>query len=158
MNMITKLERKEVQAGVCCHCSPYPFTPLTMTTAIAFLPKILPDGLDAVCRDAWRHLADTLRAMFVSLHVHDHPPHGAFHPEPDAPFPHLLLLITAETDEEVDRALNEHAADIEAITLSYRVIAQTRETIGDVLASDQEAYVSAHGGNAGPNFSGAFIR
>ena len=120
--------------------SRYLFTPTTMHTALALIEKIIPDGIDDVPRDAWDVLAVRLKEEFdVTLHVHDHPPHGAFHMEPDVPIPHLLLVFSGETRDAIVAAINAHDDDLQAIAWSYDVTAATRDVIGHTLVISEDA-------------------
>jgi hypothetical protein len=152
-----KLERTEGLPSVALRCSLYFLHPTTMQRAITILPKPIPDDVDDVPHDAWAVLARAMRTAGVSVRVHEHPPHGAFHGEPEVPVPHLLIVLAAETDEMIEQTVESFKASFQALAASYLVVDAVRGLIGETMAQMERSLALALETNTHTN-PGAFTR
>jgi hypothetical protein len=138
-----KLERTEGPSSVALRYPPISFTHTTMQRAITILPKPIPDDVDDVPHDAWAVLARAMRKAGVSIRVHEHPPHGAFHGEPEVPVPHLLIVLAGETDEMIEQTVESFKASFQALAASYLVVDAVRGLIGETMAQMERSLALA---------------
>jgi hypothetical protein len=114
-----------------------------MQRAITILPNPIPDDVDDVPHDAWAVLARAMRKAGVSIRVHEHPPHGAFHSEPEVAVPHLLIVLAAETDTVIEQTVESFKTSFQALATSYLVVDAVRGLIGDVMAQMERSLALA---------------
>jgi len=121
--MNKELEREEANVipSVFGRSSERTFLPLTtMISVTRVIPIITEGGEIDIPREGFARLAKSVSERFNAvLEVHEHAQPGAYHGRDYVDVPHLLLLLVADSDEELVKVIDAIDPEIEELVNTH---------------------------------------